>query len=116
LSVGGENNANGNHTLYTCMLMKFIQHLRSIWYTRTNSSTDANFHFGVVQVIIDNITYYFGVFICSQLSTSTNNTDYIGYFPWTRWHQTFDVGYLPNNVIPNTFMAVTLDLRDDDGG
>ena len=49
----------------------------------------------------------------SQLSTSTNNTDYVGGFPWLRWHQTFDVGYVPNQVVPNVFMAVALDLRDD---
>ncbi len=33
--------------------------------------------------------------------------------PWIRWHQTFDVGYVPNNVVPKVFMAVALDLRDD---
>jgi sialate O-acetylesterase len=45
-----------------------------------------------------------------------NNTADIGGFPWLRWHQTFDVGYTPNNVVPNVFMAVALDLRDDEGG
>jgi hypothetical protein len=30
-----------------------------------------------------------------------------------RWQQTFNVGYVPNNVVPNVFMAVALDLRDD---
>jgi len=30
-----------------------------------------------------------------------------------RWHQTFDVGYVPNNFVPKVFMAVALDLRDD---
>jgi hypothetical protein len=30
-----------------------------------------------------------------------------------RWHQTFDVGYVPNNVIQKVFMAVAVDLRDD---
>jgi hypothetical protein len=30
-----------------------------------------------------------------------------------RWEQTFDVGYVPNNVVPKVFMAVSLDLRDD---
>ncbi len=40
----------------------------------------------------------------------------VGGFPWIRWHQTFDVGYVPNNVIPKVFMAVALDLRDDHNG
>jgi hypothetical protein len=26
------------------------------------------------------------------------------------------VGYVPNNIVPNVFMAVALDLRDDEGG
>jgi hypothetical protein len=30
-----------------------------------------------------------------------------------RWHQTFDVGYVPNNFVPKVFMTVALDLRDD---
>jgi sialate O-acetylesterase len=45
-----------------------------------------------------------------------NDTTIVGGFPWIRWHQTFDVGYAPNNVVPNVFTAVTLDLRDDVGG
>jgi sialate O-acetylesterase len=99
LSILGENNANAGHYTYTCTFSKLIEHWRSIWYTRTNSTTDPTFPFGFV-----------------QLSTATNNSDYIGYFPWIRWHQTFDVGYAPNNVVPNVFMAVALDLRDDEGG
>lgn len=37
-----------------------------------------------------------------------------GSFPMIRWHQTLDVGYVPNNVVPNVFMATAMDLRDDD--
>ncbi len=37
----------------------------------------------------------------------------MGGFPWIRWHETFDIGYVPNNVVPKVFMAVMLDLRDD---
>ena len=33
-----------------------------------------------------------------------------------RWQQTFNVGYVPNNVVPKVFMAVALDLRDDPNG
>ena len=33
-----------------------------------------------------------------------------------RWQQTFNVGYVPNNVVPKVFMAVSLDLRDDPNG
>ncbi len=43
----------------------------------------------------------------------SNESTYIGGYPWIRWHQTFDVGYVPNNIVPKVFMAVTLDLGDD---
>ncbi len=33
-----------------------------------------------------------------------------------RWQQTFNVGYVPNTVVPKVFMAVALDLRDDPKG
>jgi hypothetical protein len=33
-----------------------------------------------------------------------------------RWQQTFNVGYVPNTVVPKVFMAVALDLRDDANG
>ena len=29
-----------------------------------------------------------------------------------RWHQTADVGYVPNKKMPNTFMSVALDTYD----
>ena len=40
----------------------------------------------------------------------------MGGFPWIRWHQTFDIGYVPNKIIPKVFMAVACDLRDDANG
>jgi hypothetical protein len=45
-----------------------------------------------------------------------NNTESVGGFPWLRWQQTFDIGYVPNSVAPKVFFAVSLDLRDDEGG
>jgi sialate O-acetylesterase len=50
------------------------------------------------------------------LSTATADSRKVGGFPEIRWHQTFDVGYVPNNVVPKVFMAVALDLRDDRNG
>ena len=45
--------------------------------------------------------------------TSTHDSIVVGGFPLTRWHQTFDVGHVPNDIVSKVFMAVTLDLRDD---
>lgn len=91
----GEQNA-GHPDNYTCLFSKMIESWREIWNQRTNGITDLQFPFGFV-----------------QLSTDTNNTAKVGGFPWIRWHQTFDIGYVPNSVVPKVFMAVALDLRDD---
>lgn len=34
-------------------------------------------------------------------------------FPNIRWHQTADMGYVPNPLMPRTFMAVAMDLPDE---
>ena len=36
----------------------------------------------------------------------------IGGFPGERWAQTANYGYSPNPALPNTFMAVAMDLPD----
>lgn len=76
-----------------------IESWRDTWLNRTNGQTDPQFPFGFV-----------------QLSTMTNDSRVVGGFPLIRWHQTFDVGYVPNDVVPRVFMAVSLDLRDDPRG
>ncbi|CAF1151004.1 unnamed protein product [Adineta ricciae] len=95
----GEANVNFNRDKYKCTFSKMIQYWRSIWHERTTSNTDSTFPFGFV-----------------QLSTREATGNVIGGFPWIRWHQTFDVGYVPNDVLPNVFMATAMDLRDDKGG
>jgi len=92
----GEANAGYNLDKYNCTFAKMIESWRQTWNQRTNGITDIQFPFGFV-----------------QLSTSTNINTTVGGFPWIRWHQTFDVGYVPNSVVPKVFMAVALDLRDD---
>ncbi|CAF2590172.1 unnamed protein product [Rotaria sp. Silwood2] len=92
----GESNANYHADKYACTFSKMIQYWRQTWSQRTNYLTDIHFPFGFV-----------------QLSTWSNTSTVVGGFPIIRWHQTFDVGYVPNNVVPKVFMAVALDLRDD---
>ncbi|CAF1432135.1 unnamed protein product [Rotaria sordida] len=95
----GEANAGYNTEKYACTFSKMIQSWRQTWNDRTSDLTDPNFPFGFV-----------------QLSTWSNTSTQVGGFPIIRWHQTFDVGYVPNNVVPKVFMAVALDLRDDPNG
>ncbi len=46
----GEDNTYFHTDLYPCTFSKLIEYWRSIWYERTNSSTDPTFPFGFVQV------------------------------------------------------------------
>lgn len=91
-----------------------IQYWRQTWNSRTGGITATNFPFGFVQVsqsiVRENSTFY-----DLQLSTNERTGTVVGGFPWIRWYQTFGVGYVPNTIEPNVFMAVALDLRDDDG-
>ena len=95
----GEQNWSYNRDKYACSFSRLIYYWRHVWYDRTNGLTNLVFPFGFV-----------------QLSTNMNNSQGVGGFPWIRWHQTFDVGYVPNDVVPRIFMAVTCDLRDDPNG
>ena len=36
--------------------------------------------------------------------------------PMIRWHQTADYGYVPNEILQDTFMAVSLDTYDEENG
>jgi sialate O-acetylesterase len=112
----GESNINYNRDAYTCTFSKMIETWRNVWHTRTNSTSDPTFPFGFVQVYnccfsfsFDDVNYF-----PFQLATADPSGKTVGGFPWIRWHQTFDVGYVPNDKVPNVFMAVALDLRDDE--
>jgi sialate O-acetylesterase len=94
-----QGEANAGNPTYACKFARMIVRWREIWNNRTNGITDIQFPFGFV-----------------QLSTNTHNSTLVGGFPMLRWQQTFNVGYVPNNVVPKVFMAVALDLRDDPNG
>jgi sialate O-acetylesterase len=98
-SIWYQGESTAGDPTYACKFAKMIQYWRQIWNERTNGITDIQFPFGFV-----------------QLSTNTNNTAFVGGMPMLRWQQTFNVGYVPNNVVPKVFMAVALDLRDDANG
>ena len=52
------------------------------------------------------------IYLYVQLSTyKKGSTD--DSFPNIRWHQTADVGFVPNSRMHRTFMAVALDLPDE---
>jgi sialate O-acetylesterase len=102
----GESNSGRNTDKYSCTFSNLIRFWRQAWNERTNNITDVQFPFGFVQV------KKIYLLICKSIHT----------FSWLHWEiqQIVHfmvihgyVGYVPNNVVPKVFMAVTLDLRDD---
>ncbi|ELU03144.1 hypothetical protein CAPTEDRAFT_112206, partial [Capitella teleta] len=90
----GEANANLNRDLYNCTFPAMIDDWRTKWNEGTFALTDPTFPFGFV-----------------QLGPNTN-TSYVPGFSDIRWHQTADIGTVPNNRLKNVFMATAVDLTD----
>ncbi|XP_069803478.1 sialate O-acetylesterase-like [Dendropsophus ebraccatus] len=91
----GEQNTGQNPNLYNCTFPALIQDWRRSFHEGSLGQTDPKFPFGFV-----------------QLSTYVKNPPKDNY-PLIRWHQTADYGYAPNPKMPNTFMAVAMDLGDE---
>ncbi|XP_031200147.1 sialate O-acetylesterase isoform X2 [Mastomys coucha] len=91
----GESNANYNRDLYACMFPELIADWRQTFHSGSQGQTDRFFPFGFVQLS----------------SYELKNLSDYG-FPEIRWHQTADFGSVPNPKMPNTFMAVAMDLCD----
>lgn len=93
----GENNANYNRDLYACMFPALIADWRQTFHSGSQGQTERFFPFGFVQ-------------LSSYLLMKSSDYG----FPEIRWHQTADFGSVPNPKMPNTFMAVAMDLCDRD--
>ncbi|XP_053546455.1 sialate O-acetylesterase [Bombina bombina] len=91
----GEQNTNMNTDLYNCTFPALIEDWRKSFHEGSEKETERFFPFGFVQLS----TY--------QKSTQKDM------FPEIRWHQTADYGYVPNPKMINTFMAVAMDLCDE---
>jgi sialate O-acetylesterase len=76
----GESNSGWNKDKYGCSFPAMISEWRRVW--SENSPTDSSFPFGFVQL-------------------AAWRANYAGSeFPVIRWHQTADVGYVPNDAMP----------------
>ncbi|CAH1799067.1 unnamed protein product [Owenia fusiformis] len=91
----GEANAGAPDT-YNCTFPTMIEDWRMKFHEATNGATDPYFPFGFV-----------------QLAAWREGKNYTHGFPDIRWHQTADVGYVPNYRMKKVFMAVAMDLPDD---
>ena len=75
----GESNSDWNQALYGCTFPEMINEWRRKW--SENSPTNSKFPFGFV-----------------QLAAWRENFVGTG-FPVIRWHQTADIGYVPNELM-----------------
>ncbi|KAM9113808.1 sialate O-acetylesterase isoform 2-T2 [Pangshura tecta] len=91
----GESNAFMNTDLYNCTFPALIADWRRAFHAGSDGQTRPLFPFGFV-----------------QLSTFRRQAR-DDHFPRIRWHQTADYGDAPNERMPNTFMAVAVDLCDE---
>lgn len=91
----GESNEDFNRDLYNCTFPELIDDWRQTFHIGSQGQTERFFPFGFV-----------------QLSSYLTDAALDERFPEIRWHQTADFGYVPNIKMPNTFMAVTMDLGD----
>ncbi|KAK7478873.1 hypothetical protein BaRGS_00029854 [Batillaria attramentaria] len=89
----GETNAD--HTAeYSCQMEALVREWRKQFNSHSMGETRADFPFGYVQL------------------AGYRDDDSVGGFPALRWSQTANHGYSPNPDLPNTFMAVAMDLPD----
>uniref|UniRef100_A0A672V7D7 Sialic acid acetylesterase n=1 Tax=Strigops habroptila TaxID=2489341 RepID=A0A672V7D7_STRHB len=91
----GEANAFLHTDQYNCTFPALIADWRREFHAGSGRQTDPLLPFGFV-----------------QLSTYRRQSRQDG-FARLRWHQTADVGVVPNARMPRTFMAVAMDLCDD---
>ncbi|XP_049431493.1 sialate O-acetylesterase-like isoform X2 [Epinephelus fuscoguttatus] len=92
----GEANTYHNEDKYACTFPAMIDDWRMSFHKGSGGQTAKDFPFGFVQLSTD-------------IKTCASK-----FFPNVRWHQTADFGYVPNERMANTFMAVALDLPDPD--
>ncbi|XP_048199698.1 sialate O-acetylesterase [Perognathus longimembris pacificus] len=93
----GESNMEYNRDKYNCTFPELIADWRQSFHDGSQGQTERFFPFGFVQ-------------LSSYLVQETSDDR----FPQIRWHQTADFGFVPNPAMPNTFMAVSMDLGDRD--
>jgi sialate O-acetylesterase len=90
----GESNADYNRDLYNCTFPAMITDWRQKWFIATGALTDLQFPFGFVQI------------------GPTDGKPVVAGYTDIRWHATADVGFVPNDILENVFMAVSFDLTD----
>ena len=93
----GEANVVWNRDKYQCSIQQLIDDWKTDLQHYGSLADPEHFPFGIVQL--------------STIAQDSNpDTSMI------RWHQTADHGYVPNEDLPDSFMAVSLDTYDEENG
>ena len=93
----GEANIRYNRDKYQCAMKQLIADWKVEFQHYGTLADPDHMPFGFVQL-------------------STIQQDQNPGTPMIRWHQTADYGYVPNEVLEDTFMAVSLDTYDEENG
>ncbi|NXE68148.1 SIAE acetylesterase, partial [Calcarius ornatus] len=91
----GEANTLLNTDQYNCTFPALIADWRWAFHTGSGGQTEPRLPFGFVQ-------------LSTYRHESADDS-----FARLRWHQTADLGVVPNARMPSTFMAVAMDLGDE---
>lgn len=98
-----------NHSeTYVCAFPAMVRSWRQSWHKHSSGGTPATFPFGFVQLsdvnCLSNET-------CGDGARYHDSDSQCGW-PNIRWGQTANVGFVPNALMLNTFMAVSTELGD----
>jgi sialate O-acetylesterase len=88
-----------------CTFPALIADWRDQWFRHTGGLTDPMFPFGFVSLTTQNNLPDDSCIDTKAATTACN-------FAAVRWGQTANYGYVPNDAMPNTFMAMAMDLGD----
>ncbi|NWR62289.1 SIAE acetylesterase, partial [Bucorvus abyssinicus] len=116
----GEANAFLHTDRYNCTFPALVADWRRAFHTGSAGQTEPLLPFGFVQVAREPAGRegkalnrgLSGSCSASQLSTYHQQSP-ADAFARLRWHQTADLGVVPNARLPRTFMAVAMDLGDE---
>eukprot|EP01084_Bolivina_argentea_P188213 324055_1 len=98
----GESDANNPYAMeYACAFPAMIADWRLKW--SQNSNTSINFPFGYVHL---------STWGDSTANKTCGNNIECQYAAIVRWAQSANYGYVPNPIMPNTFMSTAVDLGD----
>jgi sialate O-acetylesterase len=105
---GESDTSLGAAVRYNCTFPAMIAAWRRAWHAATAGQTDEVFPFGFVQLS----TWGSPALRVGTFGTKGSNDG----VPIVRWAQTANFGYVPNEIMPKTFMATAVDLGAYEGG